>query len=523
MSECTRCGLVQPGRDIALCPRCLLSDDADESAPEAPPGIALEEEIGRGGMGRVFRARQLKLDRIVAVKYLPFEVSLDPSFEARFAREARALAKLAHPHVVAIHDFGTSPIGDSYLVMEFVPGGTLAEQIPLPPSDALRVTRELCSALAYAHAQGIVHRDIKPDNVLFSAGGAAKLADFGIARLVEAGGAPITSPLQVFGTPGYVPPETRLGAAPHPTMDVFALGVLLHVMLTAELPDATLSLVSPRLKPLLARLLAEDPAKRPQHAGEVARELAELDGLGAGATLADTATPLPRLEPSSLVDSADLSRMASVPALVVDQAPPPAGGLPPDEVSWLRAVALTLSGATALSLHALLLSVTPRTQQENELFAFVVFGSERLADGRIHTRARFEVIPVLMAAGGWALAIAAYGLLRRHWRQAGLDRPAPEQKLTGTRRVLIMAAILNILFVGRWWLQLTNNAVLAAYLPVLGGLLELGMLYLVWTAVLEAARISRPLMREGWLWVGLAFALLPPGVAFVRMLGGAMP
>jgi serine/threonine-protein kinase len=151
VSACPRCGL---GTDtLALCPRCFLAED-EAPVPTAPPGLVLEAEIGRGAMGRVFRARHVRLDRPVAVKFLPPALADDPAFEARFAREARALARLSHPHVVGVHDFGTTETGESYLVMELVPGGTLSGRLPLPADEALRVAGEICDGLAYAHARG---------------------------------------------------------------------------------------------------------------------------------------------------------------------------------------------------------------------------------------------------------------------------------------------------------------------------------------------------------------------------------
>jgi hypothetical protein len=470
-----------------------LSVDDDDAPPEAPPGIELGDEIGRGGMGRVFRARQLKLDRAVAVKYLPPELALDRGFQARFEREGRALARLSHAHVVTVHDFGTTASGDGYLVMEYVAGGTLAERLPLALPEALSVLRELASALAYAHELGVVHRDIKPDNVLFGENGSAKLADFGIARLNSGDGvSPVTEPFHVFGTPGYVPPEAQRGAAPHPSMDVFALGVLFAVMLTARLPEPNLDGIPGPLRPLLTRLIALDPKDRPQDGRAL---LGELDRLAPNVQIARS----PR---ESATDAA---------------------GLPPDELSLLRAVALTLAGATALSLYAVLVSVTPRAMKPDEMIAFVVFGAEPLADGRVLTRARFETGPTLIAAGGWVVAFAAYGLLRRHWRHNQLERAAPNQPLSETRAVLGIALLLNLMFAFRFALQHGGFAGVAAYLPVFGGVAELIMLYLVWSAVLEARRVSRPLRREYLLWTGLALSLLPPVVSFITMLAGGTP
>ena len=127
-------------------------------------------------MGRVFRARDERLGRAVAVKVLRPESAANPDFRARFAREARTLARLEHPGIVAVHDFGTTPDGDGYLVMQLVSGGSLADRLPLPVADALAIAAELCDALAYAHGRGIIHRDIKPENVLLGDDGRARLS-----------------------------------------------------------------------------------------------------------------------------------------------------------------------------------------------------------------------------------------------------------------------------------------------------------------------------------------------------------
>ena len=136
-------------------------------------------------MGRVFRARDERLGRAVAVKVLRPESAADPDFRARFAREARTLARLEHPGIVAVHDFGTTAAGDAYLVMQLVSGGSLARRLPLPVPEAIDVAHQVCEALAYAHGRGVVHRDIKPENVLIGDDGRARLSDFGIARLLE--------------------------------------------------------------------------------------------------------------------------------------------------------------------------------------------------------------------------------------------------------------------------------------------------------------------------------------------------
>jgi eukaryotic-like serine/threonine-protein kinase len=480
LSACPRCGLE--AGTLALCPGCFLADDP-ALAPAAPPGLALEEEIGRGGMGRVFRARHLRLERPVAVKFLPPELAADPAFEARFAREARALALLSHPHVVGVHDFGTTEAGDSYLVMELVPGGTLADRLPLPAAQAARVAAEICDGLAYAHAKGIVHRDIKPENVLFSDDGRAKVADFGIARLSEPTGQPLTRPSLVLGTPAYMAPEARAGVPPDPRMDVFAVGVLLAQMITGRLPDGNLDALPRPLAALVERATATDPRRRPS-----------------AAELRDALAGLPLL------------------------APGPADELPAEEQSWMRAVALTLAGATAVALYAFLVSVTPKVLAPGEALPFVVLGEERLPDGRVATQARFETWPTLAAAAAFAAALAAYGLLRRHWRHAGIEVTTPERPLRATASVVRVALLILALFVGRLILLATGiTPVGAPYVPVLGGTLELVMVYLTWMAVLEAQRTRRPLRREPLLWAAVAVSLVPPVISIGRIMIGLPP
>jgi serine/threonine protein kinase len=181
--------------------------DAGPARP-AVPGYEILAELGRGGMGVVYQARQVKLDRLVALKVLSPEAASGPTFAERFAREARALARLNHPHVIAVYDFGQEgPL--SYFVMEYVDGDNLRQRLragPVPPQEALAIMAQLCSALQYAHEQGVVHRDIKPENVLLDRTGRAKVADFGIAKLVQRqpGEHTLTGPRQTVGTFHYM-------------------------------------------------------------------------------------------------------------------------------------------------------------------------------------------------------------------------------------------------------------------------------------------------------------------------------
>jgi len=486
MSACPRCGFVDASSRLAICPRCVLGGADDDALPElGVEWLTLEAEIGAGGMGRVFRARDERLGRLVAIKVLRPEGAADPDFRARFAREARTLAHLEHPGIVMVYDFGTTPAGESYLVMQLVQGGSLAERGPLPLAEALGIARQLCDALAYAHGRGIVHRDIKPENVLLGESGQAKLSDFGIARLLEPapGDQPLTRPSMVLGTPGYLAPEARAGAPADARMDVYAMGALLRFMLTGLHPserggtEAGMATGLPAgasaLGPVLARAMAVDPARRT--ASVVALGL-ELDAVAA------------RLRGPAR----------------------PADELPPEERTWRGAVALLSAVATAMAIYAALISFTPRALPVDEALPFTAFGTSPLADGRILTRARFETAPTLGAAVAIALALVAYGLLRRHWRLAGLDRPTPERPIAGARRVLKIGVVLFALFLVRQLFLHAGAGFIVNYSPVLGGVLELVMLVFFWDAALEAQRTTRSLAHEPLLWLGLVLSLGPP-------------
>src|SRR5580700_7508800 len=201
-NTCPQCGATSPpGALEGLCPACLLKQGAEtgpppEAVPFQPPGVEemarlfpqleILAFIGKGGMGAVYKARQPALDRLVALKILPPQVAGGPGFAERFTREARALAKLNHPHIVTLYEFGQAD-GLFYFLMEFVDGVNLRQLLNasrIAPKEALAIVPQICEALQFAHDSGIVHRDIKPENILLDKKGQVKIADFGVAKMI---------------------------------------------------------------------------------------------------------------------------------------------------------------------------------------------------------------------------------------------------------------------------------------------------------------------------------------------------
>lgn len=254
------------------------------------PQLEILEFLGRGGMGAVYKARQRELDRIVALKILPPSVGEAPSFKERFTREARALAKLNHPNIVTLYEFGQAD-GLYFFLMEYVDGVTLRQLLGsgrVAPREALAIVPQICDALQFAHDHGIVHRDIKPENILLDRRGRVKVADFGLAKIIggpEAAAAlaqATPSPLDVsqaskiMGTPNYMSPEQL----EHPNdvdhrADIYALGVVFYQMLTGELPGKPVTppsarvsqvQIDVRLDQVVLRALEKQPERRYQQA-----------------------------------------------------------------------------------------------------------------------------------------------------------------------------------------------------------------------------------------------------------------
>ena len=254
----------------------------------------VERHLGSGAMGDVYLAWDQQLERRVALKFLrAATAAVDTSAVARFRAEARAAARLEHPHVATVYDTGETDERQLFIAMAYYPGETLRERIsraPLALGDALRIGAQVASALAAAHAAGIVHRDVKPANVLFDADGAARLADFGIAKLLEA--PELFTRDAAVGTPAYMSPEQVRGDAVDPGADLWALGVMLHEMLTGHRPRAgataaarteALAAIDDGVRTLVDRLLADDRAQRPAGAAAVRDALVALDAANAAA------------------------------------------------------------------------------------------------------------------------------------------------------------------------------------------------------------------------------------------------
>ena len=323
--SCPKCGAPVAGGTVeGLCPACLLAlnlasqtnipgemgPNEGRAAKPAPapadiakffPQLEILECLGRGGMGVVYKARQPRLNRLVALKILAPEREKDPAFAGRFEKEAQALARLSHPNIVTIHDFGQTG-GMYYLLMEYVDGATLRQLLAssrISPREALAIVPQICDALQFAHDLGIVHRDIKPENILMDRRGRVKVADFGLAKLIgaeseaalgeQAAVSPsLTEAGKIVGTPNYMAPEqvSQPGTVDH-RADIYALGVVFYQMLTGELPGKSLEPpsrkvhIDVRLDDVVLRALEQNPGLRYQQASVLKTQVETIAGTSA--------------------------------------------------------------------------------------------------------------------------------------------------------------------------------------------------------------------------------------------------
>ena len=281
------------------------------------PGYRLQSKIGRGGMANVYLAVQESVDRPVAIKVMNPVLAADPTFSQRFVREAKLMAQLSHPHIVPVFDVGAHGTLH-YMTMEHLSGGTLKQRLQnsLDDHDIERIIAEIAAALDYAGEQDIIHRDVKPDNIMFRGDGSAVLMDFGIARPLQ-GDEAMTQMGTIVGTPKYMSPEQHRGKGVDSRADLYSLGVVLFEMLTGRAPytgeDAMsigikhisepiplLPVDKKRWQPLVRKLMAKDPEQRFQRGSEVIIALKSLSA--AAAPSADGETPAPAPAAAKFVD-----------------------------------------------------------------------------------------------------------------------------------------------------------------------------------------------------------------------------
>ncbi|MBA7475923.1 Serine/threonine-protein kinase PknD [subsurface metagenome] len=324
-NHCPQCGAELPAdAPQGMCPKCLMklglptgaeADKAGASKPTSDvptsatppagfvppepaelakqfPQLEILELLGQGGMGAVYKARQKQLDRLVALKILPPQVAQTEAFAERFTREARSLAKLNHPRIVSVYDFGHTEDGLYYFIMEFIDGTDLRHVIQageLSAAEALAIVPQVCEGLQFAHEEGIVHRDIKPENILLDKKGRVKIADFGLAKLLDQPATvyTLTQAGQRMGTPHYMAPEQieHPGQVDH-RADIYSLGVVFYEMLTGQLPIGRFAppsqkvQVDVQLDKVVLKSLEHEPERRYQHASEVKTDVEAISSGG---------------------------------------------------------------------------------------------------------------------------------------------------------------------------------------------------------------------------------------------------
>jgi eukaryotic-like serine/threonine-protein kinase len=309
------------------------------------------EQLGKGGMAIVYHARDTMLERSVTVKVLRASYSRDPAFQERFHQEAKAAANLSHPNIVTVHDFGLDK-GQLFIVMEYIPGTDLKALIKqhgrFTPEEAVPLLIQACAGIGYAHRAGLVHCDVKPQNMLVTPDRRLKVTDFGIARALSTIPSKEKSDV-IWGSPQYFSPEQAAGAAPSPASDVYSLGVIMYEMLTGGLPfhadtsadlarlhieaepvpiSAMLPDIPAVLEQIQAKVLSKEPSQRYRTADQLGRVLLNFSNAKSSPALSLTPESVPAVP--------------SIPADSVASAPSPG-----PEIDWVS-VGLGLAALIAL-------------------------------------------------------------------------------------------------------------------------------------------------------------------------------
>ncbi|MEJ2749023.1 MAG: protein kinase [Anaerolineae bacterium] len=348
------------------------------------------EKLGKGGMATVYKAYHAALDRHVAIKVLHATFKDDESFLRRFSREAKVVAKLEHAHIVPVYDFAEHD-GYPYLVMRYIEGETLKERMGqgmLPKSEIVRVATAVAQALDYAHQQGVLHRDIKPSNILLTKGGGVYIADFGLARIAQAGESTLSQDM-IMGTPQYISPEQARGETNiDGRTDVYSFAIVLYELVTGRVPfqsDTSYAIIhaqifdpppppsqlnakiGPALEAVLLKALSKSPDDRYQTAGALAAALrgalleSPTDIAPAGAAVLPDYTPLgvTQVQAETPPPLADLSE---APGSAETAVPPTEGPPPQKRRRWVTAVGILVG----ICLCLFILSAINKNRQQNE-------------------------------------------------------------------------------------------------------------------------------------------------------------
>jgi eukaryotic-like serine/threonine-protein kinase len=405
---------------------------------------ALTGRIAVGGMGEVWAATDTVLDRTVAVKLLNPGLSSEGDFVERFRAEARHTAALQHPNIATVFDYGEDD-GTAYLVMELVPGQPLsqiiAERAPLSAQETVAILIQAATALAAAHDGGVVHRDVKPANIMVTPDGTVKLTDFGISRAVDA--VPLTQTGQVLGTAQYLSPEQALGQSATPASDIYALGVVGHEMLTGERPFDTGSVVSTALahvnnpppplpdtvpsglRDVICAAMAKDPADRPASAADMAHALG---------------MPGAAFAPNAPVPTASAPELAASPLTASPLTASPLTGSPPTGSPPTESVAISSAAASpATNAHAPTQAMPAPTRALPRLAAREGRGRPALLAGSLDrlrrphpSRATGRRSALLLAAGA-VLGVLAFVTISQASDNVATKTPLTPATATSTR------------------------------------------------------------------------------------------